>query len=363
MEKNGLKKMLIFISLFCASVFFIRTTGKQIMICAVPLIAAYLISLAVRPAASRISKKFGVRKRFVSAFLVITLILFLFILISGFVSAAADGIRETSEEAMEALSGEDNVIKRAYAAFQKIAEGLSDKDTSPLYDATVAAASAALEKISSFAASAAGSVAQTVPMICLSLIASIIATFYFCVDRGELACELSCFLGRERVRRLLDVKKKIDRASVSYIKSCLVMMLMTFAELTLGFTLIGIRRAPFAAFIISFIDMLPVLGSWTVLIPWGVLSLLAGNAKVGAGLLILEAVVYTVRQFAEPHIVGSIVGVHPMVTLISAFAGYVLLGVPGVIFLPIGAYLTKAVISDEGPREKKPKKMKKTPDG
>ncbi|MBR0302321.1 MAG: AI-2E family transporter, partial [Clostridia bacterium] len=147
------------------------------------------------------------------------------------------------------------------------------------------------------------------------------------------------------------------------IKSYLVLMLVTFAELTLGFTLIGIRRAPLAAFIISFIDLLPVLGSWTVLIPWGVLSIIAGNAKVGAGLLILEAVVYTVRQFAEPHIVGSIVGVHPIVTLLSAFAGYVLLGVAGVIFVPIGVYLAKAVLTDEEPKTVGSKKIERTPDG
>ena len=133
---------------------------------------------------------------------------------------------------------------------------------------------------------------------------------------------------------------------------------MTFAELTLGFTLIGIRRAPLAAFIISFIDLLPVLGSWTVLIPWGLIYLVVGNVKVGVGLLILEAVVYVVRQFAEPHVVGSFVGVHPLVTLISAWTGYVTLGVAGVIFLPIGVYLTKAVISDEP--AKGPQKIKNT---
>ena len=218
MEKNGLKKGLLFISLFCAFVFFIRMTGKYIMISAAPLIAAYLISLAIRPAASRISGKFRVRQRFVSAFLVIALIMTIMVLISYLFSVAAEGIRRAADDAASSLSEDDNIIKRAYDMIEDFASSLSYRtDASSVYNAIVSASSAALEKISSFAASAAGALAGVVPRLCLAFITSVIATFYICVDRGEIAKELSCFIGKDKVSRLLEIKDRIDRASLSYI--------------------------------------------------------------------------------------------------------------------------------------------------
>ena len=59
------------------------------------------------------------------------------------------------------------------------------------------------------------------------------------------------------------------------------------------------------AVLIAAVDLLPVLGVGTVLIPWGIFALLAGNTGRGAGLLVLYGVMSVIRQIAEPHLLGK----------------------------------------------------------
>ena len=66
----------------------------------------------------------------------------------------------------------------------------------------------------------------------------------------------------------------------------------------------------------------------------------------GAGLLILFIAMYAVRQFAEPRIVGETIGVHPVFMLIAVFAGFRLVGLAGVVLIPILLYVAKAAVTE-----------------
>lgn len=87
------------------------------------------------------------------------------------------------------------------------------------------------------------------------------------------------------------------------------MMLFVFAQLYLGFTVIGIKYSLILALVVAFIDLLPVLGVGTVLIPWGLIGLISGDVRTGVGLLILFGIMSVIRQFSEPHIIGTALGI------------------------------------------------------
>ena len=55
---------------------------------------------------------------------------------------------------------------------------------------------------------------------------------------------------------------------------------------------------------IGFVDALPILGSGTVMIPWGILSGINGNLKLGIAIIVLWIIMSVVRQFVEPKIVS-----------------------------------------------------------
>ena len=99
---------------------------------------------------------------------------------------------------------------------------------------------------------------------------------------------------------------------------------------------------------IALVDILPVLGVGTVLVPWGLLELLRGETGTGTGLLVLCAVMMLARQLLEPRIVGKSIGLHPLATLFAAYAGLQLFGLAGMLLGPAVALLVKGWVVPGG---------------
>ena len=97
------------------------------------------------------------------------------------------------------------------------------------------------------------------------------------------------------------------------------------------------------AIVISVVDILPVLGAGTVLIPWAIFAFLKSDTPLGVGLLILYAVTLVARQFIEPKIVGSTLGIHPLATLASVYLGLRFLGFVGIFIGPMVALLLREI--------------------
>ena len=124
-------------------------------------------------------------------------------------------------------------------------------------------------------------------------------------------------------------------------------MTITFIELSIGLTLIDINHAVLVAFIIALFDILPVLGTGGIMIPWTMLTALQGNYTIALGLLVIYVVITIIRNIIEPKIVGSQLGLHPVVTLCSMFVGAQLLGVIGLFGFPIALSLLR-YLNDHG---------------
>ena len=92
------------------------------------------------------------------------------------------------------------------------------------------------------------------------------------------------------------------------------------------------------AILVAFLDMLPFLGTGTVLIPWAVFKLVSGDIRYALGLVILYLTTQLVRRIIEPKLVGDSIGMNPLVTLIFMYIGYRIGGVIGMILaVPVGA--------------------------
>ncbi len=98
--------------------------------------------------------------------------------------------------------------------------------------------------------------------------------------------------------------------------------------------MIKIPYAMTVALVIAVLDILPILGTGSVLIPWGILAAVNGNFKMALGVVLLYLVITVVRNIIEPKLVGKQVGLHPVLTLAGMllglrFAGFIgMLGVP-----------------------------------
>ena len=109
----------------------------------------------------------------------------------------------------------------------------------------------------------------------------------------------------------------------------------------MGFSILGVEYSLLLAVITAIIDVLPILGTGTVLIPWGIISLFQGNFVLGIGILVLYGVITLVRQIIEPKIVGDYIGLYPLVSLICMYVGLRLFGIVGLFLLPISVIMLK----------------------
>jgi predicted PurR-regulated permease PerM len=123
----------------------------------------------------------------------------------------------------------------------------------------------------------------------------------------------------------------------------LILTSITFSELLAGFLIIGIDNALLLAIIISLVDVLPVLGAGTVLIPWSIINLILGNAKLGLSTALLYVIILFVRQLIEPKVLGKQIGVHPLFTLAGMYIGLKLWKVPGMFIGPLAIVSLKYI--------------------
>ena len=186
--------------------------------------------------------------------------------------------------------------------------------------------------------------ATAIPSSLLFLIVLMISTVYFCADGGRIRSLMLKMLPKRSVGFLTTLKKEFDVAVKKYLISYLLIFFLTFGELFLGFTLIGVRYALLLSVITAIIDILPVFGTGTVIIPLAIARALLGDTKTCIYLILMYAFITIVRQIVEPRIVGDGIGLHPAAALFSMYVGLKLLGILGMISFPIAFAIVKNTI-------------------
>lgn len=199
---------------------------------------------------------------------------------------------------------------------------------------------------STITASLAGLVMKA-PAFLIALLISIIASFIIAGDYRKI----TSFILRqfpEKIKKYIPEVKNIMVNSVfKLFKAYMIIMLITFSELALGLTILGEKYALAIAAIIAVVDILPVLGSGSILLPWALISLINGNYKMTIGLVILYVIILIVRQIIEPKVVGHSIGLHPIITLMALYVGYQLFGIVGMFGLPVLLIIIKS-LQDSG---------------
>lgn len=200
-----------------------------------------------------------------------------------------------------------------------------------------------LSSVSTAATGLAASVISGFPLLFLSIVVILFAGCYFCIDGDRMWQSFRKRLPEPMRRPFAKLPATAGRTMRGYLRAYLILLLLTFVELLAGFSILGIEYAGIIALVTAVVDILPVLGVGTVLLPWAGVLLLRGDYRTGVGLLILYAVVLLVRQIAEPRLIGKSIGLHPLLTLFSSYAGFYLFGVGGMLAGPILAVLLRGV--------------------
>ena len=189
-----------------------------------------------------------------------------------------------------------------------------------------------------------GGLVRGTPKALVTLIVTVLACFYLSMDYEGLRDRLIALFPAPTAQKVTAVRVKAGAAVRRFLRAYLLLTLLTFAEVFVGLMILGKHYAFLIALLVAFVDVLPILGVGTVLVPWAVVSILLKNYYFGFGLLVLFGVVTIVRQIAEPRLVGGSLGIHPLVSLLFLFAGLELFGVFGMILGPATALVLKELL-------------------
>ena len=310
-----------------------------------PFALAYALSCAVRPAALFLERKTKTPRTFWAVALIVLVAALLTALLwfgaSILLREATDAVRAAGE----LMRAPDNPVSRLMERVENLRERFH-LGAGAFSEAIPQMVQSALGEVSTKVAGWAGSILSHLPSFIFSLFVGVIALFYFCLDAEGIRGRVTAVLPGAVWSRVQKTAAAVLRGLGRCVRAYGVILAITFSELLCGFLVMRVKYALLAALIIAIIDVLPVLGVGTVLFPWAMLSFLTGEPIRGVQLLVLFGLIAIVRQAVEPRILGKHAGVHPLVALLSVYAGYRLCGVGGMILAPILAGAVASLLEE-----------------
>ncbi len=184
-------------------------------------------------------------------------------------------------------------------------------------------------------ASLAAGAAAALPGLLLFLLTTLLATYLMSAGRPELLALVRARVPTGWLAQGRQLGGQLKLALWGWLRAQLLLMLLTFGELTVGLLLLRVNLALLLAGLIALLDALPVFGAAAVLVPWALGALLTGRVLLGVGLLALCGITALVRSLLEPRLVGRRVGLHPLAALAGMYVGFQALGVAGMVLAPL----------------------------
>ena len=340
-----------------------------------PFLFAFLVAVIVQRPANFFEKKTKVKKGITTTVLVILLyavvaglIVFLGVQLVDGMKNLADFVRNKISDMPTLIDNikawavnvssvlPDSIEPRVVGSLERWFNVIHDKSASEIAKYIVDSTSVSEKfSISSLSTPLSGvwDTAKQIPSVFVAVLVTIISSCFMASDYDWIVNFIKRQMPKEYNVKLSKSKHIVFKSIGKLIRSYVIIIFITFSELFVGLNilkLVGLYKdgdVVIIALIIALLDILPVLGTGTFMIPWAVYSLITGKIGLGIGLLVVYAVITVVRQVVEPKIVGGTVGLPSFVTLMAMYIGSQLFGFLGIFILPISVIIIK-LLNDEG---------------
>ena len=327
---------ILYFAIILAIVWVILEWGLSLIM---PFIIAFLISWALQRPIRFLSEKLRVHKKILAIFLVLLFYCTIGLLIALLIIKSFSAVGELIASLPALYEAHINpLIGKIYDSLESSFIRL-DPELMNALDTLIQDSAASIgEIISGLSMTVAGAVsgaASSLPGFLIRLLLMVISTFFISMDYDRLMGFILRQFNDRTQELFFQIKKYIIGTLFVCIRSYALIMSITFVELSIGLHILRIENAFLIALLIAVFDILPVLGTGGIMIPWAIITFLLGNYSLAIGLAVLYVVITIIRNILEPKIVGGNIGLHPVVTLISLFVGAQLFGIVGLFGFPI----------------------------
>ena len=333
------KTFIINVLYFALAAAILYFTVKYILVWIFPFIIGFVVALLLRPLIRFLSDKCRIPHKMAAIILAVlfyAVVGFLLILIGiKIIYILRDGFESLPDMYTQYIAP---LINNLFDKIEQLTARLDPNMAQIIRNMTTSFSESAVTVVSGISSQVIGFLTSTfisLPGFLLSLLLSVISSIFFAMDLSKITASLMKLLTEKMRANVTRLKKLAAVIGLKYVKSYAILVSVTFIELSVGFLILGIDNAIAIAAIIAVIDLLPILGTGIIVIPWILIELIKGNIPLAIGLAILYAVIIIVRNILEPKIVGRQIGVHPLAMLVSMYVGLQIFGFVGIFVLPI----------------------------
>jgi sporulation integral membrane protein YtvI len=189
-------------------------------------------------------------------------------------------------------------------------------------------------------------VGAALPQSFLFLAAFLLSCYFLCKDHKKIKQAVYGSIPHRLQPFSHHVRAHFISTLSSYCKTQLLLLTITFFELLLGLSIAQVDCVVLSAVCIAFVDLIPFIGTGFVLLPWSLYAWLGGDGRTALILLILYLCIMLVRQLTEPQIISQSIGMYPVATLMSLYAGFHAAGFWGMLFGPLCLILVQFAFTE-----------------
>lgn len=316
----------------------------------IPFLIAYLISLLVEPLIKWVHKKTDLSRKTSSVIVLITV----FAVLLGFIAWATFTLISESTNLLGALN---TYLEKAIDWINSIIKSVDMEKLAPSDDIKQLIQTSSedvLNRVIEFLKNTLTGFLESlksIPTILIYTVITILATYFITSDKIYIWDRMEHHVPKKILGKISTKVEKITASLGGYLKAEMTLIGISFVIVLMGlniFYLMGMNVGYplLMALFIGFVDALPILGSGTVMIPWSIILFLNQEYSVGFAILGLYIFTSVVRQFVEPKIVSSKIGIHPLFTLIAMYTGFKVMGVMGMLIGPIVLIILKNIFEN-----------------
>ena len=176
---------------------------------------------------------------------------------------------------------------------------------------------------------------KKVPDLALFFLTAVLSAFMLAAELPRLEQLWQRKVPKKWQERTAAAGRRLKDTLGGWVKAQLKLMGLCAMVLAIGFLILSVDYPLLFAAVIALVDALPALGTGLILVPWGLVAFAQGDSFLGTGLLLLYGTAALLRTVLEPRLLGRQIGLDPLLTLFSLYAGYRFLGLWGMILFPI----------------------------
>ena len=165
------------------------------------------------------------------------------------------------------------------------------------------------------------------------------AAIYFLIDMDKIRTYIK-YYSKKVSKRNYDYLNELDTQMNNYISGFLKIVIISFFEYSLAFLIIGHPNALLLGFLAAVASFIPYFGGMAVNVIAAITAFV-----ISPSLFIKTVIAFFVLSmidsyFIGPKVYGKTNNIHPLIVIISVFAGGILFGIMGIIIsLPIAIIL------------------------